>query len=106
MADPMLTAMDHRYIDEHSMAERYVNKTLRPQERADFEAHLVDCQECTDRVLLAEMFYTLQPESLPLRARIAARIKPWQILAILAITMLLLVAVPAIVIPVYLRFMR
>lgn len=47
----------HRYIDGHSVAQRYLNHTLSPSERAQFEAHLVDCQECTDRLLLAEMFH-------------------------------------------------
>ncbi len=95
--------MDHRYIDEHSVAERYVAKTLSPEDRAQFEAHLVDCQECTDRVLLAEMFDAKEPDPLPLRAQIATRVKPWQMAVILAITVLLLAAVPALVIPLYLR---
>ena len=51
--------MDHRYIDDHSVAERYLDHTLPPGERSRFEAHLVDCQECTDRILLAEMFRQL-----------------------------------------------
>jgi anti-sigma factor RsiW len=49
--------MDHRYIDDHSVAARYLNQALPAPERAAFEAHLVDCQECTDRLLLAEMFH-------------------------------------------------
>lgn len=63
--------MDHRYIDERSVAQRYLDHTLPADERADFEAHLVDCQECTDRLLLAEMFHARngaakpQPEEAP-----------------------------------------
>lgn len=49
--------MDHRYIDDRSVAERYLDHALSAPERLEFEAHLVDCQECTDRVLLAEMFH-------------------------------------------------
>jgi hypothetical protein len=49
--------MDHRHIDEQQVAERYVKHTLGAAERAAFEAHLVDCQECADRLLLAEMFH-------------------------------------------------
>ena len=49
--------MDHRYIDEQQVAERYVKHSLGGAERAAFEAHLVDCQECADRLLLAEMFH-------------------------------------------------
>jgi len=102
----MLTAMDHRNIDEHSIADRYVSNSLAPEERAAFESHLVDCQDCTDRVLLAEMFCARQPDPLPLRAKLAARLKPWQLLMILAITVMLLVAIPAILIPVYLNLVR
>lgn len=49
--------MDHRYIDEHLLADRYLDRVLAPQESGEFEAHLVDCQECRDRLLLAEMFH-------------------------------------------------
>lgn len=49
--------MDHRYIDDHSVAQRYLDHSLSPEERNQFEAHLVDCQECADRLLLAEMFH-------------------------------------------------
>jgi anti-sigma factor RsiW len=101
----MLAAgMDHRYIDEHSVAERYVAKTLSPEDRSQFEAHLVDCSECTDRVLLAEMFHhEQQDEPLPLRAQLAGRVKPWQLALLFAITVLVLLAIPALVIPLYLR---
>jgi hypothetical protein len=98
--------MDHGYIDDHSVAQRYVGNALQPEERAAFEAHLVDCQECTDRVLLAEMFYARQEEPLPLRAKLAARLKPWQVVLIFAATVVLLVAVPALLIPVLLRLIR
>jgi anti-sigma factor RsiW len=47
--------MDHDFIDRYAVADRYVKRTLPAAERATFEAHLVDCQECADRVLLAEM---------------------------------------------------
>jgi len=49
--------MDHAYIDEQAVPERYVKLRLAPAERAAFEAHLVDCQECVDRLLLAEIFH-------------------------------------------------
>ena len=106
MDQSVQTLMDHRYIDEHSVAQRYVGNALRPDERAAFEAHLVDCQDCTDRVLLAEMFHARQPDSLPLRAKLAVRLKPWQVWLIFAATVVLLVAVPALLIPVVLRLIR
>ena len=48
--------MEHAYIDEHSIAERYISRRLTVQERDEFERHLVDCQECADRIVLANMF--------------------------------------------------
>lgn len=96
--------MDHRYIDQHSLAERYLDNALAPEERSAFEAHLVDCQECTDRLLLAGMFHARQPNGIPPqpRSRLVLRLKPWQ-LAVLVVTALLLLAIPAFVISVFLR---
>lgn len=47
--------MDHTDIDRNAVADRYVKRTLPAAERTAFEAHLVDCQECSDRILLATM---------------------------------------------------
>jgi len=49
--------MDHAYIDANSIAERYLNHALSASELREFEEHIVDCQECADRLLLAEMFH-------------------------------------------------
>jgi hypothetical protein len=49
--------MDHAYIDANSVAERYLDQTLSPEDLRSFEEHIVDCQECADRLLLAEMFH-------------------------------------------------
>ncbi len=92
--------MDHRYIDEHSVAARYIENALSPQDRATFEAHLVDCPECTDRLLLAGMFHARQvnrPQpkpALPFRARFVARLTPWQLVLIFAVSATLLLAIP------------
>jgi hypothetical protein len=90
--------MDHRYIDENSVAERYLDNELSPKDRTAFEAHLVDCQECTDRVLLAGMFLAHEnkplAEPLPRRSRFVAQFKPWQLLMMFAITAMLLLAIP------------
>jgi hypothetical protein len=109
---PVYSARDHRYMDEHSMAARYIENSLAPAERTAFEAHLVDCQECTDRILLAGMFHARMNgisnghPPLPLRARVAARLRPWQILVIFAITALLLLAIPTALIPLWQLFVR
>jgi hypothetical protein len=49
--------MDHAYIDANSVAERYLDQALSPEDLRDFEEHIVDCLECADRLLLAEMFH-------------------------------------------------
>jgi anti-sigma factor RsiW len=88
--------MDHRYIDEHLVADRYLDRVLAPEERGEFEAHLVDCLECRDRLLLAEMFHArngvgklrrpLDPGDAPAppRIRLATRFAVSQIVLIFA----------------------
>jgi hypothetical protein len=102
--------MNHRYIDEFLVAERYVENTLPPEERVAFEAHLVDCQECTDRLLLAGMFHARNgvPSAgePPLRTGLVVRLKLWQIVLICAITALLLLAIPTILIPMWKLFSK
>jgi anti-sigma factor RsiW len=65
--------MDHGYIDANAIADRYVRRTLPAGERAGFESHLVDCQECSDRVLLAEMFLLRNPGPTPVRVAVPVR---------------------------------
>jgi hypothetical protein len=54
---PVENPMDHAYIDANSVAERYLDHALSPDDLRAFEEHIVDCQECADRLLLAEMFH-------------------------------------------------
>ena len=110
--------MDHRYIDEFSVAERYVDNALQPEERLAFEAHLVDCQECMDRFLLAGMFHaregngipkapapprpdeTKPPAEPPLRTGLVVRLTLGQVLLLCGLAVLLLLAIPTVLIPV------
>jgi len=123
MEQPVYRAivMDHGYVDQYAVAQRYLDHALSPKERAAFEAHLVDCQECTDRLLLAEMFHARQPngvahpvaqpaprsspqsspQSSPLSS-LVLRLKPRQ-LALLAIIALMAVAIPVLVILAFLH---
>ena len=48
--------MDHRYIEEQHVADRYLKRQLSHAERVRFEEHFAECAECLDRVALAEMF--------------------------------------------------
>jgi hypothetical protein len=42
--------MTHVYIDEHDLVSRYAMNKLSADEQAAFEAHLIDCVECLDRL--------------------------------------------------------
>ena len=92
--------MDHRYIDEHEVAERYLEHALPHEEHEAFEAHVVDCEECADRLLLAQIFLERKatqaaaPPSMPKRAQFVARLAPWQLLILAIAAALLLLAVP------------
>jgi hypothetical protein len=85
--------VDHQYIDEQALAEGYLDHLLPPEERREFEAHLVDCQECRDRLLLAEMFHArngiVKPpiqllEAAPVPTPIVTKLKPWGLLLFFA----------------------
>jgi hypothetical protein len=45
--------MDHRYIEENQIADRYVMRQLDAGEQAGFEEHFLDCPECLDRIEVA-----------------------------------------------------
>lgn len=40
--------MDHGYIEDENIAERYQMGRLSEGERAEFELHFLDCSQCTD----------------------------------------------------------
>lgn len=112
--------MDHIYIDAQRIPERYVAGGLAPEMREAFEAHLVDCPECADRLLLAEMFHTrnghpaksgatadatpppetenlASPPQLPVHAWFAAQFSPWAYALILGVAAALLLGVSTII---------
>jgi hypothetical protein len=49
-----MTSMDHQGFEQADLPERYVTDRLGFDERAAFEAHLVDCPVCLDRVEAVE----------------------------------------------------
>ena len=53
----VLKAMDQGHIQGDSIVDRYFYRELTLEELTAFEAHLVDCEVCRDRVLLAGMFH-------------------------------------------------
>jgi len=46
--------MDHTYIEENQVVDRYVMGKLPPDEAGRFEDHYLSCPECLDRLELAE----------------------------------------------------
>jgi len=90
--------MDHRYIDEHLVAERYLSNSLAPGDRDAFERHMVDCQDCTDRILLAGIFHSHSPNGIATPAQprpaLVVRLKPATLLSIVLISLLMLLAIP------------
>src|SRR5258708_19912001 len=50
----MSLAMDHAEIEEQQIVDRYVRGTLPAEEVARFEEHYLSCQDCLDRLDLAE----------------------------------------------------
>ncbi len=46
--------MDHIYVEENQIADRYVMGTLPADEAERFENHYLSCPECLDRLELAE----------------------------------------------------
>lgn len=105
--------MGEGHIQSDSEVRRYFDHELTLEELTAFEEHLVDCEVCRDRVLLAGMFHirnglardawdreaATQPASpagvmLPKRARFVAGLEPWQIWVILSLAALLLVLIP------------
>src|SRR3954454_21679209 len=48
--------MDHTYIENNSLVERYHQGLLPPEEEARFEEHFVGCPECTEQLELARGF--------------------------------------------------
>jgi hypothetical protein len=48
--------MDHSYIEEFNVADRYLLGKLPAEERARFEEHFVDCPKCLDLLETTESF--------------------------------------------------
>ena len=48
--------MEHSYIEDHHIADRYLSGKLSIKERMRFEEHFVDCAECVDRLQTIDDF--------------------------------------------------
>jgi hypothetical protein len=77
--------MDHTLIEEQRIAERYVTGKLPPDEAERFEEHYLSCQECLDRLDLAEsMDRGFKRAASEDAARLATQIAATRQLAVLA----------------------
>jgi hypothetical protein len=46
--------MEHSYIEDNALVDRYVTRKLGAEERAAFEEHFLDCRQCLDQLKFAE----------------------------------------------------
>lgn len=92
--------MNHPYIDDHQVAELYLQGKLSPEEAAQFEEHSMSCSECLDRLETAEKLrlglravaareVAAEAVKLGLLARLVrSRLAPFALTALLAIAVL------------------
>lgn len=98
--------MDHPYIEERSVIERYHQGRLSPEEEEAFEAHFVACPACLEELEMARGFRiglrTLAAEQAAhLTARVGlaawlARYGRWTQAGLLAALLLAAVAIPSV----------
>jgi len=98
--------MDHRYIEEHNIVDRYLMGKLPAEDRARFEEHFIDCEDCLDRLELTEDFrHALQTVAAEEAARPSpylqaiflgwlARLSRWQQAVVIVSALILLVILP------------
>jgi hypothetical protein len=87
--------MDHAYIDANSIAERYLDHELTPEDLRAFEEHIVDCQECGDRLLLAEMFHARNGHKTKPDPEMVAKVVLYQPKRLILILLAAALAIPA-----------
>lgn len=97
-------AMEHSYIEEHSLIERYHQGRLPPELEERFEEHFVGCRQCTEQLEAARGFergfkaMVAQDLSRATAAGVLswlARRGRWAQLGVLAAVLMLAVAVPS-----------
>jgi len=73
--------MDHTYIEENQIADRYVQGNLPEGEAEQFEEHYLSCPDCLDRLDLAE---SMQRGFIRMAAQDAAKLSAARQLAVVA----------------------
>jgi putative zinc finger protein len=98
--------VDHHYIEEAGITDRYLLGKLTPEEQDRFEEHFVDCPECLDRLETTRNFRcalktAVAEDAARSRAHVQAGLLAWLVsrshwqLAALLLAMILLPAVLA-----------
>lgn len=110
--------MDHKYINEVDLVERYLTGRLTAEEIAEFEAHFVDCMECVGQLNATKGLMVglrvIASEQVPEPRGFEARGPFWRLrptssrrsLALGAIAILLLALVGAVVVSYQIRRLR
>jgi hypothetical protein len=97
--------MEHSFIERTDVIDRYVRGTMPPAERAEFEEHFLDCQECLEQLELARSLREgiKVCAAQPSRAA-ASQSRPavpgwfsWRPAAAAAVAVLLISAIPSVV---------
>jgi Putative zinc-finger len=95
--------MEHSFIEQTDIIDRYVRGTMPPAERFEFEEHFLDCQECLEQLEIARSLRegmkvcAAQPSA---RAATQSRVSSWfswRPVAAGAMAVLLLSAIPSVV---------
>jgi hypothetical protein len=102
--------VNHEYIDRFDVAGQYVRQQLGEREQEAFGAHVLECAECGDRVMLARLFEESEKyvpprrrksdsgsvgQELPLPARWIAQFTALQLAGWVSLAVVLLLAIPA-----------
>jgi hypothetical protein len=95
--------MEHSFIEQTDVIDRYVRGTMPPAERFEFEEHFLDCQECLEQLEIARSLRegikvcAAQPI---VRAATQPRVSrwfSWRPAAAAALAVLLISAIPSVV---------
>lgn len=95
--------MEHSFIEQRDVIDRYVRGTMPLAERSEFEEHFLDCPECLEQLELARSLREgMKVCAAEPGARAATQLRPrgwfsWRPAAAGAMAVLLLAAIPAVV---------
>jgi hypothetical protein len=95
--------MEHSFIEQTDVIDRYVRGTMPPAERFEFEEHFLDCQECLEQLEIARSLregIKVCAARPTVRAATRTRVSrwfSWRPAAAAALAVLLISAIPSVV---------